>query len=248
MNYDGSCGLHAPLGCVAVIARPLRRSFLARGMLCMRRTSIRSIVGFRLGNDLQNAEVMLRPVWKRPHDRLAHGQAKQGGAHGGEHRYRSCRRVRFVGKHDRNFTALAGVLILESNSTVHRDDIGCNATRIDHDSSLQLGREARMARKATQQFEIGFSDDDRRIVWHGRHLRLGVELGWRQSLPGDPPRARLFAQRLVGPVIRITLFRKLSQHGAARRTAPNSASKQRGHGRFVPATSGLPLRRDRSGQ
>jgi hypothetical protein len=164
--------LQAPRNYVAA-RRPLRWSFLARGMLCMLRRSIRSIVGFRLVNDLQNAEAVLRPVRKRPHDRLAHCQAKQGGAHGGEHRYRSRRRVRFVRKHDRNFTALACVLILESDSTVHRDDIGCNATRIDHNSSLQLGREARMSRKATQQSEIGLSDDDGRIVWHWRYRATG---------------------------------------------------------------------------
>jgi hypothetical protein len=69
-----------------------------------------------------------------------------------------------VGKHDRNLTALAGVLIFESNSTVHPDDIGCNATSIDHDGSLQLGRKARVSRKATQQSEIALSDYDGWIV------------------------------------------------------------------------------------
>jgi hypothetical protein len=63
-------------------------------------------------------------------------------------------------------TALARVLILESNATVHRDDIGCNATRIDYDCFLQLGCQAWMARKAAQQSEIGSSDNDWRIVRH----------------------------------------------------------------------------------
>jgi hypothetical protein len=157
-----------PSDCSSYIgARPLHRSFLAGSMPCMRRASIRGIVGLRLGNDLQNAEAVPRAVWKRPLDRLAHGQADQGAAHGREHGYRSRRRVRFVGKHDRNFTALPRVLILESNSTVHPDYIGRNGTRIDHDSSLQLGRESRMARKTAQQREIGSSDDDGWIVWHG---------------------------------------------------------------------------------
>jgi hypothetical protein len=157
--------LQAPRNYVAA-RRPLRWSFLARGMLCMLRRSIRSIVGFRLVNDLQNAEAVLRPVRKRPHDRLAHCQAKQGRAHGGEHRYRSRRRVRVAGKYDGDLTALARVLILESNATVHRDDIGCDATRIDYDGFLQLGCQAWMARKAAQQSEIGLSDNDWRIVRH----------------------------------------------------------------------------------
>ena len=69
-----------------------------------------------------------------------------------------------MGKLDRNLTALAGVLIFESNSTVHPDDIGCNATSIGHDSSLQLRREAWVSRKATQQSEIALSDNDGWIV------------------------------------------------------------------------------------
>jgi hypothetical protein len=55
-----------------------------------------------------------------------------------------------VGKYDRNLTALARVRILESNSTVHCDDIGRNATRIADDRFLQLGCETWMSRKATQ--------------------------------------------------------------------------------------------------
>jgi hypothetical protein len=145
-------------------------------------TSIRSIAGFGLVNDVQNAKAVLRPVRKQANDRLALGEAKQGGAHGGEHRYRSRRRVRLAGKHDRNLTALARVLILESNSTVHPDDIGRNATRIHDDRFLQFGCEARMSRKATQQPEIGSSDDDWRIVWHGRYLAMGV-VSAAESLP-----------------------------------------------------------------
>jgi hypothetical protein len=71
-----------------------------------------------------------------------------------------------VGKYDGDLTALARVPILESNATVHRDDIGCDATRIDYDRFLQLGCQAWMARKAAQQSEIGLSDNDWRIVRH----------------------------------------------------------------------------------